>query len=172
MKMLHAALAVGAVFIVATSSPSVRAASPDAHWIRTAVSANMLEIKSGKLAEMRSQTSDWRSFGAMMVRDHSKALAGLCTLAMDKSVALPKGLLPADETAYAQLSRAHGSNFEREYGEFAVNSHVQANALYTKEISFGRDSDVRAVAAKQLPTVQNHLEMADKMAGKGIGNMR
>jgi putative membrane protein len=164
---------IGAVSVLLAlmSISAALASTPDAAWIRTAASANVLEMKAGNLAAARESNPDWKTFAETMVSDHAKALGQIRALALDKDVDLPSSLLPADERAYEMLSRRHGASFDQAYQQFAVNSHVEANALYNHEINHGQDSDVRAVAAKQLPTVQNHLTMADQMTGMSLSNL-
>jgi len=164
-------ISISAALLSVVSTTTAMAASKDATWIKSAISANMLEIKAGSLAAHRSTEKALQKFGTQMVQDHTTALAGLKALAKDKGMTVPSSLAPQDQAMYSSLSRKHGKKFDAAYTTFAVNSHVAANALYSKEIASGRDSDARAVAAKQLPTVQNHLTMADKMTGMSMKNL-
>ncbi len=171
MKYSKIIFAGAALLSVVSTTTGAMAASKDATWIKSAISANMLEIKAGSLAAHRSTEKALQKFGTMMVQDHTTALGGLKSLAKDKGMMVSSKLAPPDAAAYSMLSRKHGKAFDAAYTQFAVASHVAANSLYSKEVAGGRDSDARAVAAKQLPTVQNHLTMADKMTGMSMKNL-
>ncbi len=169
-KMLIAA-PVAALLGLVACAPAL-AASPDAPFVKAAASGNLLEIKAGSLAEMRAASPEWKNWGTMMVKDHTTALAGIKTLAKDKSLMLPMHLAPADQASFNKLSASgKGSAFDMAYAKFNLASHKATNALYEKEIAKGQDSDVRAVAAKQLPVVQNHLQMVDKMTMMSTKNL-
>ncbi len=163
--------AICALCALATSTGAVQASSPDASWLKTAASANKCEIKAAQLAENRASDPQWKSFASQMLTDHQGALAGIQGLAAAKSITLSSSMAPADAAQISTLSHLRGASFDKAYSAFAVNSHAQANALYNKEIASGQDSDVRALAAKQLPVVQNHLTMADKMTGMSMNNL-
>jgi putative membrane protein len=51
-----------------------------------------------------------------------------------------------------------------------VKDHEKAVALFQKEADTGKDAEAKAFAAKTLPTLQGHLEMARSMMSKMMGN--
>lgn len=46
-----------------------------------------------------------------------------------------------------------------------VDAHQKMEALFQNQVSNGTDADLKAFAAKTLPTVQMHLQMAREMSG-------
>jgi putative membrane protein len=58
--------------------------------------------------------------------------------------------------------------FDRAYINAMVKDHIEDVAEFRKESQTGQDVDIKAFAAKTLPTLQHHLEMAQD-ARKKIG---
>src|ERR1700761_6649746 len=92
------------------------------HFIIMASIGNLQEINSGKLAAQKATRADIRSFGEMMVTDHSKAEKTLLQLAKTKGYQIP---VPATETPAPDpnMSKASGEYFDRMYIHTMVSGH-------------------------------------------------
>ncbi len=66
-----------------------------------------------------------------------------------------------------KLSKSSGAEFDRQYANAMVKDHKEDVKEFSKEADKGKDPDVRAFASKTLPTLKEHLKMAQDMAGKG-----
>jgi len=51
-----------------------------------------------------------------------------------------------------------------------VKDHKEAVALFESQSKNGRDDDLKALAAKTLPTLKEHLKMAQDMADQHKGS--
>ena len=101
------------------------------------------------------------------IEDHTKANQELETLASSKGVDLPDGpsLLQKGKSKL-MLSTADGESFDRRYAEsMGVEAHEDNIELFEKAVKEAEDPDVKAYAQKTLPKLQEHLEMARKLAG-------
>ena len=56
-----------------------------------------------------------------------------------------------------------GMDFDKAFMKQMVKDHEAAVKLFTRESERGTDADTKAFAAKTLPTLQNHLQMAKTM---------
>jgi putative membrane protein len=92
-----------------------------------------------------------------MVSDHSKANDELKQLASKKGIELPAQ--PPMDAHMQKLQGLSGAEFDREYMSHMLNDHQKDVAAFKKEASGGRDPDVKAFAAKTLPTLESHLQM-------------
>jgi putative membrane protein len=65
-----------------------------------------------------------------------------------------------------RLMQLSGAEFDRAYmNEAGVNSHLEAAAVYQRQVALGVDPDLKAFASRTLPRVQGHLAMASQMVG-------
>jgi putative membrane protein len=138
--------------------------SPDASFYKSLAAGGMAEVRLGKLAQQKASDPGVKDFAAMMVKDHSAANAQLRTLAASKSVSLPKGSGVVARAKKAELEMLSGHSFDASYLTSQIKAHQDTVALLQKEISSGSDVDAQAFAQKVLPTVQSHLQAADKLA--------
>ncbi|HEX7812798.1 MAG TPA: DUF4142 domain-containing protein [Burkholderiales bacterium] len=136
----------------------------DRAFLQKAAQANIAEIEAGKLAQQRSRREDVKQFGQQMEKDHGETLGKLKTLAASKGVSLPDRPDEAHQALAAQLSRAEGSEFDRIYiGNAGVADHKAAKALFQQGAK-SRDAEIKAFAAKTLPHIEHHLQMAERLA--------
>jgi putative membrane protein len=135
-------------------------AAADATFVRTAAMDGMAEVEHGRLAVQNATHDEVKQFGQRMVDDHSKAGDELKGLAAQKRVTLPSELDAKHKAMHDTLSKMKGAAFDRAYMAHMVSAHQQAVALFEKEAGGGKDADVKAWAAKTLPTLQEHLKMA------------
>lgn len=133
-------------------------------FFETAASANQLEIDASKLALERATDPALKSFAQKMVKDHSKAGAELKALASKKGFAVETKLLRRHQMMLDDLaSEKPGAAFDDAYRDTMIVSHKEAVSLFDEMSRDAKDPDVKAFAAKTLPTLQSHGGAAMKL---------
>ena len=135
----------------------------DAKFFERAASANMLEVELGNLARQRGTSAEVKAFGARMVRDHTKKIDELKTLAASKDVALPTALLPDDRATCDRLAALPGSQFDEAYADYMVRAHRDMEKLLTKAAEQTADADIRTFAQETRKGVLDHHAHAQKL---------
>jgi putative membrane protein len=136
----------------------------DRQMIEDLAQANLAEIDTGKLALEKSQNAEVKKFAQHMVDEHTKALGEVQALATAKNVTLPDGPGPVAKTKATALKAMSGNLFDKEYAKRAgVGDHENTVKLLQKIQKDGKDSDLKALAGKMLPTVEHHLDMAKQL---------
>lgn len=158
MKHALTALVLAAA---ATSSFAAPLAEDDKEFIQHAAGGGMLEVQAGKLVESKAQNADVKSYGAMLVKDHTAANDELKTLAQSKGVTLPSTLPRHEQGELDKLGKA--KNFDHEFLEHSVKDHKKDVKEFEKASKSAKDPDVKAFAAKTLPTLQSHLQQAESL---------
>lgn len=137
----------------------------DRGMLRDIAEANLAEVASGQLALEKSQNAQVKQFAQMMVDDHSKALKDVEQLAQDKNVKLPTGPGVKHKTVMLELKAVKGGTFDKKYMAHAgLDDHKTTLALLQKTQSKAKDEDLKALAGKMAPVVQEHLKHAQDMA--------
>ena len=131
----------------------VHASDKDAHFVSEAVAGGEQEVENGKMALNRAQSAEVKKVASRMVSDHTKANGELL------AVAKKKGLDVTTGTIKAQKLGAKG--FDKTYLEMVEQEHKAAIAEFEKEAKNGDDADLKAWAAKTLPTLRAHLAMVE-----------
>ena len=132
----------------------------DSAFAMKAAQGGMAEVKLGQLATEKGSSQTVKDFGQKMVDDHGKANNELKQLASQKSWTLPTDISAKDQATYDRLSKLSGAQFDKEYMADMVKDHKADVAEFQREADRGTDPDLKAWAAKTLPTLQQHLSMA------------
>jgi putative membrane protein len=136
---------------------------PDETFMIKAARGGMAEVELGKLAVDKAASDEVKKFGRRMVDDHSKAGDELKTLAQNKHITLPTTVGPEDQALHDRLAKLSGAAFDRAYMQAMVTDHRQDVNEFRVEAKSGKDGDVKGWAAKTLPTLEEHLKLAQKV---------
>lgn len=146
--------------------------SQDRNFIMDAAMGGMMEVELGRIAAQQGMSDAVKQFGQRMVDDHSKANSELMSLASSKGITLPAELDAKHREHVTKLSGMSGADFDREYTKMMVSDHRKDVSEFEKESTRATDPDLKAFATKTLPTLQEHLRMAEALPGaKSGGNM-
>jgi len=121
----------------------------------------LAEVKLGQLAQQKATSPAVKNFGARMVMDHSKANDQLAAIAMQKGVPTATAINAKDQALYDKLSSMSGSQFDTAYINAMVADHKTDIAEFEKQAKSGHDPDLKKFAMDTLPTLQEHLKMAE-----------
>lgn len=145
-----------------TGSSSMKA---DENFVVKAAKGGMAEVELGKLAADKASNPEVKQFGQKMVDDHTKANDELKSIAEKKNITLPTAIDTKDKAEYNRLSKLSGPAFDREYMKHMLDDHKTDVSDFQYEARSGSDSDVRSFASKTLPTLQEHLKLAQTTNG-------
>jgi putative membrane protein len=143
--------------VTAVKTGSSATVLPDTVFAAKAAVGGMTEVALGKMAVAKSNDSKIKDFGKMMVTDHSKANAELMSIAKTKNLTLPAGLDAEHQAKSDSLSKLSGKDFDEAYVNTMIDGHKRTLALMQSEANNGKDTELRAFAAKTAPVVQMHL---------------
>lgn len=145
---------------------SAQLSSQDQKFMMDAAKGGMMEVELGRLAARKASNADVKSFAQRMVDDHGKANTQLKSIAAQKGVTLP-ATLPADmKQEMDHLSKLSGAEFDRMYMSHMLKDHKKDVSEFEKQASKGADSSVKSFAQQTLPTLREHLTMAQSIASK------
>jgi putative membrane protein len=141
----------------------------DTGSVRQAVTGNVLEIRLGTIAERKATNPAVKQFAQQMVKDHTAMEKQWTALGAKNGVPVPT-LDPAGQQAVSRMERLSGADFDRTYMTSMVQDHQQTVTLLQRLAQQAVSADVRQVASNGLPTVQQHLTMAEQVEGQ-LGRM-
>ena len=156
---------------------SMMLSSGDRKFAMMAAMGGMAEVEMARLALTKASSESVKEYAQKMIDDHTKANEELMQIATSKGITLPTAPDPKMQAMMMKMERLSGAEFDREYIKNAGNkAHMDMEKLFRNESMKGKDADLRAFAAKTLPIVQMHLQMArdmhNQMMGmKGMSNM-
>jgi len=144
----------------ATTASKTPLNAKDSEFVMKAATGGMMEVNAGNVAQTNAMNDRVKAFGSMMVSDHSKANSELMSLASAKGITLPAAL-PANEQKHIdEMGKMKGKDFDHHYMSMMLDDHKKDVAEFEKEASNATDPDLKAWAAKTLPTLKTHLDSA------------
>ena len=148
----------------ATSADTVTTTNtmnPDNEFAGEAADGGMLEVKLGQLAKANGTAASVKALGSMMAMDHGKANDELKALAQKNNISLPAALSEKSQKTYDGLAAKKGADFDKAYAAMMVDDHNEDIPKFQSEADNGQNADLKAFAAKTLPTLKHHLEMSN-----------
>ena len=143
--------------------------SKDTKFLKEAAMGGMAEVEMGQTAERQGSSDAVKEFGRRMVTDHGKEMEELKTLAHSKGVELETKLDKDHQKMADKLSKLNGADFDKAYAKYELEDHKEDVKKFKKEADKAEDADVKAFAAKQVPVLEEHLSMAEKLPGNSSG---
>ena len=138
----------------------------DEDFVANAAKGGKMEVDLGRLALRNGRSLAVKRFGQRMVSDHTRAGNELKRLAMRKKITLPTAMDAEAQEEMDRLSKLHGAKFDRAYMDLMVADHEKDVGEFQTEAGSGADKDIKAFAARTLPTLQTHLRLARATAAK------
>src|SRR4051794_35338114 len=159
-------------------------------FTRLAAMSDRFEIASSRLAEQKSQNAELKQFAQHMMRDHEKTSQELQVLmpqaqgrGAGPASAYPQSREPTGSGTPAsvqggpqsdrldqqhaallqQLQQASGAEFDRLYVRQQITAHQQAVDMFRNYSQSGDTPQLKQWAAKTLPDLQQHLQMAQSL---------
>ncbi len=140
-----------------------RFTAEDREFLTAAIQAGLAEVQLARLALENAQDEEVRGFAERMVEEHTAANEQLMNLAETAGMTPPTEMDQQHQTLHEQLSQLSGEEFDRQYMQSQVRDHQAAVELYSTEASQPR-GPVDQLAGRLLPTLREHLEMAEQIS--------
>jgi predicted outer membrane protein len=132
--------------------------------------ANIAEVEAGKIAQSKSKNDQVKSFAQQMIDDHGKALTEVQQLAQQKGVTLPTEPDAKHKAMAKKLEAMSGEAFDKAYMKNAgVADHKTVHSMLMRDETRAKDPDVKALATKMAPVVEQHLKSAQSMPAVATG---
>jgi len=138
----------------------------DADFAVEAANGGMMEVEMGNYAQQNASSSRVKDFGAMMVRDHSKANSELKALAASKNITLPATMGTDAHKEMEDLMKKKGKDFDKAYMNMMLDDHKKDVKAFEKAASNCKDADLKSFASKTLPVLRTHLDSTKAITGK------
>jgi len=138
----------------------------DQKFAEKAAQGGKAEVELGQLAVQKASDDKVKQFGQKMVDDHTQANQKLQQVAEQEHLTLPTTMDPAAQQEQQRLSKLSGPEFDKAYMRYQLKDHEKDVAEFKKEAATGKDSGIKNFAQSTLPTLQEHLKLAQQIAPK------
>ena len=152
---------------------SVSAATLGSHdtgaFVSNAAQSDMYEIQAAQVAQQKSKNADVKKFAGEMIKDHTKLSNEMKPLITKAGQTPPSDLDQRRKGFLDNLKAADAGSFDKTYMDQQVAAHDEALTLMQGYAKDGGDAGLKAAAAKAVPIIQHHSDMAKQIQAKVAG---
>lgn len=148
-----------------STSVQTQATHSDKEFFKKAAEQGQTDMDLAKLGEAKATDPALKRLATEIANDHMKANSELMALAKSKGVAIAPEPEAAHQKILKAFSEKSGAAFDTALREHLVKDHEKAIRMLQNAERESKDPQIRAFAAKQLPTMEQHLAAAQGLAG-------
>ncbi|HEV7380405.1 MAG TPA: DUF4142 domain-containing protein [Dyadobacter sp.] len=155
------------------NNPGAELTEADKTFVNMAADGGMFEVRAGEMAVAKGDSTSRgfmdgdslsvKSYGRMMITDHTKVNEELMGLALRRQTGVPTTLSTAKQQKLDSLSAASGVMFNQMYMKMMVASHQETIILFKSNASAGNDIELKSWSSDKIPALEHHLEMAEML---------
>jgi putative membrane protein len=141
------------------AKPATGVKMGDKTFLTHAAQGGEAEVQLAQVAQQKAADAQVKSFAQRMETDHTKAGSELRALIAQKGVTVPGGPSPQAAALKNRLDKLQGATFDQAYMRAMVDDHTKAVREF-ETAAKSTDADIKGFAEKTLPTLREHLKMA------------
>jgi putative membrane protein len=138
----------------------------DKDFVSAAERGGKAEVDVAQDATAHAENTDVKAFAQKLVDDHTKANAELEQFGLSHGVTTTAEIEAKAKEAKERLAKLTGKNFDQAFIRQMVDDHQATIKTFEDESKNGTDSDLKAWVDKTLPTLRDHLKMAENLQSK------
>ena len=160
--------AAGGMSIAQDADDSTRPSISAKEFVEKAGSGGLAEVEMGELGAKKATNGQVKTFAKRIVTDHTKANAELLAVIKGKGLEVPSSRDTMHKAMMEKFQQQDaGKDFDRDYMEHMIKDHKTDVELFETAADDAKlDSNLRGYAKKTLPTLRDHLNQAQAIAGK------
>jgi putative membrane protein len=143
------------------AASAVTAGRTTAGFVGGAANGDMFEIESSRIAAEKAQNPQVKQFAQRMIEEHTKSSADLKAAVQGAGdVTIPAAMDERRQGMVDNLRQAPAANFDQVYIGQQIAAHQENVELHQTYAENGDNAALKALAAKHLPMIQQHLQQA------------
>jgi len=145
-------------------NPALNITPSTQEFVKDVATSDMFEIASSRLAAERGDAKT-KEFANRMLADHQKTSSELKSMLQSQKIGVtpPADLDETHQQKIDKLKQLKGGDFDKRYGEDQIDAHDEAVSLFQRYAKSGDNPALKEWAAKTVPTLQSHQQMAQAL---------
>ncbi|HEY7187023.1 MAG TPA: DUF4142 domain-containing protein [Vicinamibacterales bacterium] len=140
-----------------------KGSAADLDFAKKAAAGGAAEVQVTELAQQKATSSDVKQLASRLHTDHMKANDELKKIASEKGWTLPTEPTADQKAKKEKLEKLSGNAFDKAFVDMMVTNHKANIPNFERVASHGSDPDLKQFASSTVPTLKEHLEMAQKV---------
>jgi putative membrane protein len=136
----------------------------DKRFLTKAAEGGLMEVQMAQLAQRQASSQAVKDYARQLEQDHTNANKQLMDIATQRNVSLPTTPMASDhQQTMDKLGKLSGADFDKQYIRMMIRDHRKDIKEFEKESNNGMDTNLKTFASSTLPTLRNHLQMAEQI---------
>lgn len=140
----------------------------DSKFVRNAMADNTLEIRLAQFAQRRATQNSVRQLAQRIESEHTAMQNRWIALGASNGMKLKAGMGRRHTDKAERVEKVGGSEFDRAYVTMLIQNNQDYLEYFEKEGRANKSAQVRNEAARNVPTLRHHQDMA-KRIGVQVG---
>jgi len=143
---------------------ATQSAVSDELFAAAAASGGLAEVNVSQIGLQRATDPELKRFSQQMVQDHNQLNQELVNTVSQKGIRIPQTIDARAQFCAESLAGLSGEQFDKCYAKAQLVIHMDSVAIFEAEAERGQDPQIKALAAKALPKIKEHLKMIKPIA--------
>jgi putative membrane protein len=135
----------------------------DKEFVQLVSSSGIREVKIGEVAKTKAANDLVKKFAEKMVTDHTKVNEEMAKIAQALALTGTDKMNEKDQKEFDHLNGLSGSEFDKAYMDHMVKGHEKSVKLFKRAGTEAKNAQLKELATKTLPTIEEHLKMAKEV---------
>jgi len=145
-----------------SGSDGMMVGKSDHKFMPEAAMGGLAEVQLAQMAQQKASSQEVKDYARRLEQDHTKANEQLKTISQQRQVSLPSDI-GEHQAMVTKLNGLSGPAFDQAYMKMMVQDHRKDIKAFERESNTGMDSDLKNFASSTLPTLREHLQMAEQL---------
>jgi putative membrane protein len=154
--------------IAQNTTDSTRPSISASEFVEKAGAGGLAGVEMGEVGVQKATSGQVKAFAKRVVTDHTSANEQLVSVTKGKGLEIPSSRSAMHKATMDKFRAADaGKKFDRDYMEHMIKDHqVDIELFETAADDIKLDSELRAYAKNNLPTLRDHLKQAQTIESK------
>jgi putative membrane protein len=136
----------------------------DHKFLTKASEGGLMEVQMAQAAQQKASSQAVKDFARQLEQDHTAANKQLADISTQRNVSLPTTPMANDhQQTMDKLNKLSGAEFDKQYIKMMIRDHKKDIKEFESEANNGMDTSLKNFASSTLPTLRNHLQMAEQI---------
>ena len=149
-----------------STSPPAALNDKDKDFVNSASLGGIAEVELAQDGVKHATNADVKSFAQKLVDDHTKANQELSSFASSRGVTTTAKVEGKMKETKERIMKLTGKSFDQAFVKQMIEDHTSTIKMFEDESKAGTDADLKNWVDKTLPTLRDHLKMAQDLQAK------
>jgi putative membrane protein len=138
-------------------------------FVKNAIQCNMFEQQAAKLVSEKAPNEQVKQFAQKLAEEHQQAIDQLKQVAQGKQIEVPTRMENWQQEKLQAMRQLEPETLQNLFLFATVGGHHTEILMHKYAAQKAQENDIKTLAARQIPTLQQHLQQATRLTEQVTG---